>query len=161
MWIWILEIVILLIFAAFGGLEGFIVWATLSALILFARYVHGQNQLKAAEVMVRAEREQLAERERRAKRERRAEKARANELQSAACAELPASASKPDDTCERCGTQNDSDAVFCKRCGAAIVRSLTCTCGQANHCDADFCKRCGTSLRGRGEASGASGVPFE
>jgi Double zinc ribbon len=54
--IWVLEIVILLLFVGFGGFPGFIAWAVLTALVLFGRYASQQTKLKAAEVMLRAER---------------------------------------------------------------------------------------------------------
>ena len=49
--------------------------------------------------------------------------------------------------CAACGTLNDADALYCKRCGVKL--------GGANHCpgcdaevdaDALFCSKCGTEI---------------
>lgn len=56
--IWVVELVVLLVFVGFGGFEGFIAWAVLTALILFGRHSHNQTKLKAAELLLRAERNQ-------------------------------------------------------------------------------------------------------
>ena len=58
MWKWILEIVVLLAFVGFGGFEGFVAWAVLSALFMFGLYFHNQTQLKAAQVVLQADKQQ-------------------------------------------------------------------------------------------------------
>ena len=50
--------------------------------------------------------------------------------------------------CAQCNTPNDSDARFCKACGATMPRPLpTCSqCGTVGDADARFCKHCGHAL---------------
>ena len=56
--------------------------------------------------------------------------------------------------CQRCGSKNDADALFCDKCGMKIKEetvnpnALTCSlCGTENKMQASFCKRCGSPLR--------------
>lgn len=53
--IWIIELVVLLIFVAIGGFNGFIAWAILTALVLAGRFVNTQNHLKTIEVATRVD----------------------------------------------------------------------------------------------------------
>ena len=47
-------------------------------------------------------------------------------------------------TCE-CGTVNDADSKFCKKCGQPLFK--TCPyCGQEVDGDSDFCNHCGREL---------------
>lgn len=47
--------------------------------------------------------------------------------------------------CPKCQTANESDAQFCKACGAPLLK--TCSkCGQPNDADSVFCSKCGTPL---------------
>lgn len=50
--------------------------------------------------------------------------------------------------CAQCNAPNDTDARFCKACGAALPKPLpTCSeCGTVGDVDARFCKRCGHAL---------------
>jgi ribosomal protein L40E len=50
-------------------------------------------------------------------------------------------------TCSGCGAVNDTDATFCKRCGAKITRTSCPGCELTNDEDATFCKKCGIPLR--------------
>jgi hypothetical protein len=59
--IWVLELIVLLIFVGFGGFEGFIAWAVLTALVLFARHSQNQTKLKAAELILQAEKNKHSE----------------------------------------------------------------------------------------------------
>ena len=56
--------------------------------------------------------------------------------------------------CQYCGSKNDTDALFCDKCGMKIKEEtfnpneLTCSsCGTKNKMQASFCKRCGSPLR--------------
>jgi hypothetical protein len=50
--------------------------------------------------------------------------------------------------CPSCGEENDPDAKFCDKCGAALATSAACpSCGRENEADANFCDECGASLR--------------
>jgi len=55
--IWVLEIALLLVFVGFGGFPGFIAWAVLTALVMFAQHANTQSRLKAAELVLQAERD--------------------------------------------------------------------------------------------------------
>lgn len=47
--------------------------------------------------------------------------------------------------CPVCGSLNDKDSAFCKKCGAAL--SKTCPhCGASLDADANFCDKCGKKL---------------
>jgi ribosomal protein L40E len=52
----------------------------------------------------------------------------------------------PRDECPKCSAANAPDAVFCKRCGAALGARSCRKCGQANDADAAFCNKCGEGL---------------
>lgn len=54
-------------------------------------------------------------------------------------------AAAQDAICPNCGEKNDTDAKFCKNCGAAL-RKVCPDCGEQNDADAKFCKSCGKSL---------------
>jgi hypothetical protein len=167
--IWVLEIIVLLVFVGFGGFTGFIAWAVLTALIMFGRYTTHQTRLKAAEVMLRAERNALengprpdigrrhAERETRPTRLPAKVGARSDAPRLPPAAILVASSAlRPEsqgrpvtaarrDTraCAKCGAPNDEDAVFCNACGASIDVPRICSCGTTNASEARFCKKCG------------------
>jgi ribosomal protein L40E len=50
--------------------------------------------------------------------------------------------------CHKCNADNDADAKFCDRCGAALSKSVPCPdCDELNDPDAQFCDHCGKSLR--------------
>ena len=52
-------------------------------------------------------------------------------------------------TCSNCGTENDPQAKFCKKCGNKLLQAqaLYCTaCGTENAKDARFCMNCGEAL---------------
>jgi len=53
--IWVFEIVVLLAFVAIGGFYGFIAWAVLTALVMFAHHSSVQTKLKATELLMREE----------------------------------------------------------------------------------------------------------
>ena len=57
----------------------------------------------------------------------------------AAPAATPASAPQ---ACHDCGTNNDFDADWCKRCGARLSPQACAKCETINDADAAFCKRC-------------------
>ncbi|HEY2745273.1 MAG TPA: zinc ribbon domain-containing protein, partial [Polyangia bacterium] len=40
-------------------------------------------------------------------------------------ASAPSTAVAPTDKCAKCGTRNDSDAEFCKKCGGKLVREAS------------------------------------
>jgi ribosomal protein L40E len=55
--------------------------------------------------------------------------------------------------CQYCGSTNDTDALFCDRCGMKMkeetvnLNELTCSsCGVKNKMQASFCKRCGSAI---------------
>ena len=55
--------------------------------------------------------------------------------------------------CQYCGSKNDTDALFCDRCGMKMkeetvnLNELTCSsCGVKNKMQASFCKRCGSAI---------------
>ena len=52
--------------------------------------------------------------------------------------------------CDKCGTQNEDDAIFCTKCGTEIVKkekTIFCTnCGAKNANEDKFCVSCGKSL---------------
>jgi hypothetical protein len=132
--IWVLEVVILLLFVGFGGFTGFIAWAVLTALIIFGRYASQQTKLKAAEVMLRAERN--------ARNDGADTRARLTEG-DARCARA----------CTQCNAPSDEDATFCDACGASLVDARVCACGTTNVHDARFCKKCGRSFESDAKAS--------
>ena len=49
--------------------------------------------------------------------------------------------------CHKCGADNDADAKFCDRCGAALAKTACPGCGEVNDPDAKFCDNCGRELR--------------
>ena len=49
--------------------------------------------------------------------------------------------------CPSCGTQNQTDALFCSRCSAQL-QTACAECGRLNSPDAAFCGGCGASLGG-------------
>lgn len=59
--IWIAELALMLVFVGLGGFPGFIVWAVITALIMFASHSRQQAQLRAAELDLR--RREMAARE--------------------------------------------------------------------------------------------------
>jgi len=49
--------------------------------------------------------------------------------------------------CPACAEMNDSDARFCKDCGAVLCTSRICSkCGKENDAEAKFCDQCGVRL---------------
>ncbi len=49
--------------------------------------------------------------------------------------------------CQKCNTDNEAPATFCKACGAPFTKSKSCgNCGELNDPDARFCDNCGTSI---------------
>lgn len=60
----------------------------------------------------------------------------------------PTAAAATGARCDRCGTENDGDAKFCKSCGAVLSSPLVCSdCAHENDADARFCDHCGRPLR--------------
>lgn len=53
--------------------------------------------------------------------------------------------------CHACGKDNDSDAEFCKKCGANLSDRECGECGTKNDADAAFCKKCGASVSGEAD----------
>ena len=57
--------------------------------------------------------------------------------------------------CNKCGSKNDADAIFCERCGTQIAetdnseRSTCSSCGAKNRVQATFCKKCGSPLQAK------------
>lgn len=47
--------------------------------------------------------------------------------------------------CPSCGSENDNDAAFCKKCGASLVKKCP-SCGADLDAGALFCDKCGTKL---------------
>ncbi|MED9970201.1 MAG: zinc-ribbon domain-containing protein [Ruminococcus sp.] len=47
--------------------------------------------------------------------------------------------------CSNCGTENKSNARFCKRCGCSMVKTCP-TCGAKVGSDSMFCMDCGTRI---------------
>lgn len=47
--------------------------------------------------------------------------------------------------CPACGTENDKDSAFCKKCGAALSKKCP-VCGAELDHDAAFCDKCGKKL---------------
>lgn len=47
--------------------------------------------------------------------------------------------------CPTCGTENDKDSAFCKKCGAPLSKKCP-NCGADLDPDALFCDKCGTKL---------------
>jgi len=139
MWLWVLEIAVLLVFVGFGGFEGFIAWAVLTALFLFGQHVRNQAQLKAAELLLRGEQRQAEERR---ERERELRVAHPPLLTPARTANPLPSA---DRRCAGCGSVTPGDAKFCDACGRTF--STDCArCGAANRDGARFCNKCGDTL---------------
>jgi hypothetical protein len=119
--IWILELVILLLFVGFGGFEGFIAWAILSALIMYGRHSSQQAKLKAAEVMIRAERLAMDQ----------AASASAGAGQRAALrqrAESSLDAHRPLLSAATTGGSDLPATRQCPKCGT-FSRRTPCTCG--------------------------------
>lgn len=55
--------------------------------------------------------------------------------------------------CKSCGSNNNSNALFCKRCGHALddkkeqTNSVFCDqCGSSNRAEAKYCRKCGLKL---------------
>lgn len=49
--------------------------------------------------------------------------------------------------CHKCNADNDTDARFCSRCGAALSKAKECPeCNELNDPDARFCDNCGHSF---------------
>ncbi len=48
--------------------------------------------------------------------------------------------------CPACNTPNESDAHFCKGCGASLAKRQCSHCGDEAASDARFCDRCGQPL---------------
>jgi uncharacterized OB-fold protein len=147
MWAWILELVVLLLFVGFGGFEGFIAWAVLSALFLFGRYFHNQTQLKAAQVALQADRQQKEDIERAL----RAERAIGAGVQAPALPPVAATTATGDESapqgfCRGCSARMPRDATFCDACGRPVASDCP-KCGTSNRDGARFCKKCGTALQ--------------
>lgn len=47
--------------------------------------------------------------------------------------------------CPYCGTINDDNAKYCKKCGKAIAKVCP-SCGQTVDGDSDFCNHCGKKI---------------
>lgn len=47
--------------------------------------------------------------------------------------------------CPYCGTSNDDNAKYCKKCGKAIAKVCP-SCGQTVDGDSDFCNHCGKKI---------------
>jgi hypothetical protein len=47
--------------------------------------------------------------------------------------------------CEKCGQPNDTDAKFCRKCGASL-RTTCPSCGHLNDAGASFCEACGKPI---------------
>ena len=47
--------------------------------------------------------------------------------------------------CPYCGTSNDGNAKYCKKCGKAIAKVCP-SCGQTVDGDSDFCNHCGKKI---------------
>jgi hypothetical protein len=63
--------------------------------------------------------------------------------------------------CPACGTGNEPDAAFCKKCRARVSRVACSGCATSNEPDATFCKKCGASLSDEGKDDGAVGANGE
>jgi len=49
--------------------------------------------------------------------------------------------------CHKCNADNDANAKFCGRCGAALAKTRPCPgCGELNDPDARFCDACGKAM---------------
>ncbi|UCG13768.1 MAG: zinc ribbon domain-containing protein [Deltaproteobacteria bacterium] len=48
--------------------------------------------------------------------------------------------------CAACGTLNDGDAIYCKRCGAMLGEKKCPQCSTPADPDALFCSACGVEL---------------
>jgi len=58
-----------------------------------------------------------------------------------------ASSTSSEKACPACATSNDTDARFCKACGATLPTARICAgCGTSNDEDARFCDSCGKPL---------------
>lgn len=49
--------------------------------------------------------------------------------------------------CDRCGYENEEDALFCKHCGESMSDYIECECGTRNPKDSEFCRTCGKKLK--------------
>jgi hypothetical protein len=58
--------------------------------------------------------------------------------------------------CASCGTSNERDAKFCKKCRARLDRVACPSCRASNEPDAAFCKKCGASLNDEKQEATAS-----
>ena len=47
--------------------------------------------------------------------------------------------------CPNCGSENDSDASYCKGCGRSL-KNICPHCGTSNDIDAKYCDNCGKKL---------------
>jgi hypothetical protein len=49
--------------------------------------------------------------------------------------------------CQKCGTDNDESANYCRECGAPLTKTKRCEkCGQSIDADARFCDHCGVAV---------------
>ncbi len=49
--------------------------------------------------------------------------------------------------CQKCGTNNESSANFCRQCGVPFAKTKRCPhCGDSNLHDARFCDHCGAAV---------------
>jgi hypothetical protein len=54
--LWIVDIIIFFVSVGVGGFPGFIVWAVLTGLFMFAQYANAQTKLKAADLLLKDQR---------------------------------------------------------------------------------------------------------
>ncbi len=49
--------------------------------------------------------------------------------------------------CQKCGTENEASANYCRVCGTPLAKMKCCgQCGASNDTDARFCEHCGAAL---------------
>src|SRR5262245_19480900 len=49
--------------------------------------------------------------------------------------------------CQKCGTENEASANFCRECGSPFAKTKRCEkCGESNAADAHFCDHCGAAV---------------
>lgn len=126
----------------------------LTGLFLFGRYFHHQTQLKAAEVLLRAEKQQKEDNERALREERMPALLPAAEVASAS----PEAARAPQHLCAGCGARMPGDAKFCDACGRAAASECP-KCGASNRDGARFCKKCGALLHEETESKAPAPKP--